>query len=89
MLSKQIEIRNSIGLHARPASMLAAEASKYQSNVFIKYGSCFADLKNSVRVLAMAINCGEVVELMVMGSDEEQAFHQIAGIFEAINRNDC
>jgi phosphotransferase system HPr (HPr) family protein len=46
MLSKMIQIDNSIGLHARPAAMLATEAVKYQSETFIRLGTYFADLKN-------------------------------------------
>ncbi|MFX0560361.1 HPr family phosphocarrier protein [Tepidibacillus infernus] len=35
MLSKQVIINNETGLHARPASMLVKEASKYQSEIII------------------------------------------------------
>jgi phosphocarrier protein len=89
MLSKMIEIRNTIGLHARPAAMLAAKAAKYRSSIRIRQGRYSADVKNSVRVLAMAINAGDTIELIVSGTDEETAFDQVNKLFDRINGNNC
>ena len=89
MLSKLIAIHNPIGLHARPATMLAAEASKYESSVRIHQGEYSADVKNSVKVLAMAINAGDTIDLVVSGSDEETAFERVNEVFDRINTNKC
>lgn len=85
MLSKWIKIRNSVGLHARPVSQLAAAAANYRSKVQIRYGGLQADVKNSARILAMGINAGEVVELVIDGEDEIAAFAQINDVFDEIN----
>ena len=39
MLEKVIEIKNKSGIHARPASMLVREASKYKSDITIIKGN--------------------------------------------------
>lgn len=89
MLSKRIEIHNAIGLHARPAAMIAAEASKHRSQILLCRGSCVADAKNSIRVLALAVNSGECVELVVSGEDESYALSCLDNIFQLINSSDC
>ena len=35
MIKEKIEIKNRLGIHARPAAMIAQEAGKYQSEIFI------------------------------------------------------
>lgn len=89
MLSKKIEIRNMIGLHARPAAMIAQEACKYRSQILIRRGVHTADAKNSVRVLAMAVNRGDCIELIVSGEDEASAFECLDGVFNRINTSVC
>lgn len=89
MRSKTIEIHNAIGLHARPATLLAAEASKFQSSVRICMGAYSADAKSSIRILAMAINAGETIELVVSGADEDEAFARLNVVFDQINANEC
>ncbi|HIE1442989.1 TPA: HPr family phosphocarrier protein, partial [Escherichia coli] len=37
MLSKTVEVRNSTGLHARPAACLAKAAKKYSCKVTLHY----------------------------------------------------
>ena len=89
MLSRRIEIQNAIGLHARPAAMIAAEASKHRSQILLRCGSCAADAKNSIRVLALAVNSGDCVELVVSGEDEEYALACLDGVFQIINSSNC
>ena len=36
MLTKTIRIRNAIGLHARPAAMIAAEAARMDSRILLR-----------------------------------------------------
>jgi phosphotransferase system HPr-like phosphotransfer protein len=69
--------------------MLATEAVKYQSETFIRLGTYFADLKNCVRILSMAINAGETIELVVSGVDELVAFERLSNVFDKINSNNC
>lgn len=89
MLSKKIMIRNHIGLHARPAAMIANEALKLHSQVLLRNGHLAADAKNSARVLALAVNCGDCVELMVSGDDEADALQAMSRVFDLINSSNC
>ena len=86
MLSKWILIRNSVGLHARPVCQLANAASDYESDIRICHRGLSADAKNSARLLALGVNTGEVINLIVDGADEDAAFQRISSVFADINR---
>jgi phosphotransferase system HPr-like phosphotransfer protein len=45
--------------------------------------------KNCVRILSMAINAGETIELVVSGVDELVAFERLSNVFDKINSNNC
>lgn len=86
MLSKRIEIRNSVGLHARPAAQLAERARRFESDIWVCYRDRSVDAKSVVRLLSLGINAGEIVELVVYGKDETAAFEDMKAIFDEVNR---
>lgn len=89
MISKTILICNNIGLHARPAAMIAAEASRMDSRILLRCKGLIADAKNSARILAMAVGNGDRVEVTVCGVDEENAMSCMTRLFDEINANNC
>jgi phosphocarrier protein len=66
-------IIDKIGLHARPASQLAKEASKYESSITIEADGKSGNLKSIMNVMAMAIKSGQEVTITADGSDAEAA----------------
>ncbi|GBF10195.1 HPr family phosphocarrier protein [Tepidibacillus sp. HK-1] len=82
MLSKQVIINNETGLHARPASMLVKEASKYQSEITITVDDKEANAKSIMSVLALGAKKGQTVQIRVNGLDEENALQGVHSLFE-------
>jgi phosphocarrier protein len=74
-------ITDKVGLHARPASVLAKEASKYESEIKIIAGDKLGNLKSIMNVMAMAIKNGVEVTIEANGADADAA---IAGIKKAM-----
>jgi len=70
-------ITDKIGLHARPASQLAKEASKYESSIVIVSDGKEGNLKSIMNVMAMAVKTGQEVTIKADGPDADAA---IAGI---------
>ncbi|CBW54446.1 Phosphocarrier protein HPr [Mycoplasma mycoides subsp. capri LC str. 95010] len=70
-------ITDKVGLHARPASILAKEASKFSSHITIMAGEKQGNLKSIMNVMAMAIKTGTEVTIQADGNDEEQAIKAI------------
>ena len=67
-------IKEPVGIHARPAGMLAKEAKTCQSTVTIvdKNGKS-VDATRLMALMGMGVKQGETVTVMVEGDDEEAA----------------
>lgn len=86
MITTKILIQNTIGLHARPVVQLSNVANNYSSDIILSYHGVKANVKNSVRLLALGINSGETIELFINGVDEAPAFEGVMSVFEDINQ---
>ncbi|NLM04807.1 MAG: HPr family phosphocarrier protein [Clostridiales bacterium] len=82
MLEKVIEIKNKSGIHARPASMLVREASKYKSDITIIKGNSELNAKSIMNVMGMGAKCGDEITIRVSGEDEKLAFKEIVDLIE-------
>ena len=63
--------------------MLCNEAIKYQSSIQIVTGSTTANAKSVLSVLGACVKCGDEIELICEGNDEEEAFAAVAGLIES------
>ena len=64
-------IKDSLGIHARPAGLLVAEAKKYQSAVTL-----FA-------VMSLGVKCGDTVVVSCEGADAEAACAGMKAVIES------
>ena len=71
-------IKEPVGIHARPAGMLAKEAKTCQSTVTIvdKNGKS-VDATRLMALMGMGVKQGEAVTIKVEGDDEEAAAEAI------------
>jgi phosphocarrier protein len=73
MKSIQVKITDPIGLHARPASKITGEATKYKSDVKIVFDGREANAKSLINLMALGVKANSKVEIVVKGLDEAQA----------------
>ena len=73
MISKEVTVINSVGLHARPATYFIQKANSYNSSVWIICGERRANAKSLLGVLSLNIIKGSVVKLIADGTDETDA----------------
>lgn len=85
MIVKKIEVKNKVGIHARPVSMIVEEAAKFQSDILIRYNNVTVSAKSPIKLLGLGINAGDSIELCIIGQDENQAFERLNRVFDAIN----
>ena len=83
MVSQKISINNPSGLHLRPAGTLCNIAIKYQSLITFSYDGGTANAKSVLSVLGACVKCGDEIELVCEGTDEEEA---MKAMIAAINR---
>ena len=82
MTSKDISIKNSVGLHARPATFFIQKANSYKSSIWVESGDRRANAKSLLGVLSLAIVKGLNITLIADGPDEVEA---IEGLSELID----
>ena len=83
MISRDVTIVNSMGLHARPATFFVQSAHKFKSNIWIESGDRKVNAKSLLGVLSLGIAKGMTVSLVAEGYDEESAIDELAGLFDS------
>lgn len=76
-------IKDELGIHARPAGLLAKEAKKYSSVVTITKDGKSAQATKLMAIMALAVKNGNTVTVTVEGDDEEVAFEGMKQFFES------
>lgn len=66
-------ISDVLGIHARPAGMLAKEASRFHSSVRLRRGDQEVSAASMIAVMTMGIRSGDELTFDVDGPDETEA----------------
>ena len=82
MLTKEVTIMNSVGLHARPATYFIQKANTYKSSIWIECGDMRANAKSLLGVLSLGISKGSKVSLIADGADEAEALDGLAALID-------
>ena len=80
MLSKEITLVNSVGLHARPATFFIQKANSYRCSVWIENKSRRANAKSLLGVLSLGVRQGDSVVLVADGIDEAVAIQGLCDL---------
>lgn len=82
MISKQLEIINKLGLHARASTKLTQTASKFASEIFIERNGRRVNAKSIMGVMMLAAAKGAIINLEANGSDEAQAIEALTALIQ-------
>ncbi|HDP97641.1 MAG TPA: HPr family phosphocarrier protein [bacterium] len=77
MIRKKVIIKNTEGLHARPATQFVKIASKYQSDVFLSKNGREVNGKSIMGVMMLAAAKDTELILIVNGDDEQEAVYEL------------
>ena len=86
MVSKNVRVINPTGLHLNPANMLCAAAMNYSCSVsFVTSKDPLerTNVKSVLSVLGAGVKCGDEIELICEGEDEEQALEELSALIES------
>jgi phosphocarrier protein len=84
MISREVTITNSIGLHARPATFFIQKANGYRSSVWVEKDERKVNAKSLLGVLSLGIAQGMTIKLIADGADEVDA---LDGLQELIHND--
>ena len=78
MLNKTFTLESETGLHARPATILVNQASKFSSNINLIYNGKSVNLKSIMGVMSLGVGQGADVTISAEGADADDAISTIA-----------
>lgn len=81
IISRRVCVANDLGLHARPAAMLAREAQKFTSRITLTNSDHEVDAKSILDILTLALGPGCNVEIRAQGDDAENALKHLEQLF--------
>lgn len=83
MVTAKITIKNMSGLHLRPTGILCNEAVKYDSSVKFMTKDMLANAKSVLSVLGACVKCGDEIEIICEGKDEQEALDGMIRVIES------
>ncbi|MDI9588678.1 MAG: HPr family phosphocarrier protein [Gleimia sp.] len=79
MPKQSARVGSEVGLHARPAAVIARKAQEYDAPVFITLGDETVEATSGLMIMTLGAQFGDEVEI---SSDSEEAVEAIAELVE-------
>jgi phosphocarrier protein len=83
MISRSITIRNSVGLHARPATFFVQKANSFKSSIWVEKEDCRVNAKSLLGVLSLGITKDTAITLIADGFDEANAIDGLCALIDS------
>ncbi len=77
-ISGAVVVPNPTGFHARPASVLASLAKKFESQIRVQRGDDQANAKSLIAIMSLNVEYGDKVQFIATGDDAEAAVAELA-----------
>jgi phosphocarrier protein len=81
MTKREIRIINELGIHARPAGMIANTASRFASDIKIVKDRMEVNAKSIMGIMTLAAGKGTSIIVITNGADEADALAAILDLF--------
>jgi phosphotransferase system HPr (HPr) family protein len=81
-IEKMVVVSNPLGLHLRPADMLARAAARFQCMIEIEKDGQAIDGKSIMSILTLGAQQGTQLQLRAIGEDAPQAIEALSELFE-------
>lgn len=82
MFSKDVTVKNQVGLHARPATFFIQKANEFKSSIWLEKDEKKANAKSLLGVLSLGIMGDTEIRITAGGVDEEQAVNALVALVE-------
>lgn len=85
MYTREITVKNEVGLHARPATYFIQKANEFKSGFWVEKEERRVNAKSLLGVLSLGIMKDTTVTLIADGSDEKEAVDALAELIENLD----
>jgi phosphocarrier protein HPr len=82
LFARDLEIRNRLGIHARPASLFVKIASRYDAEVMVQKGDSKVSGKSIMGLMTLAASCGTLLRVTAEGEDAEDVLDELTDLIE-------
>ena len=82
MLSREVTIKNNVGLHARPATFFIQKANSYKSAIWVEREDRRINAKSLLGVLSLGIVKGMNITIIADGADEAEAVEGLVALID-------
>ena len=82
MYTREITVKNEVGLHARPATYFIQKANEFKSGIGVEKEERRVNAKSLLGVRSLGIVQGTVITRIADGSDEKEAVDALADLIE-------
>ena len=83
MIQRDVVVSNSLGIHARPASLIVQTEMPFECEIVIEKDGTSANAKSIMSVMMLAAGRDTRVTIRANGKDEQKAVDSICQLFEA------
>jgi len=81
--SRDMVVKNQLGMHARPASMFVKLAAKFNSEIFVEKDGESVNGKSIMGLMMLAAGPGSKLTVRADGDDADQAIEELNLLFES------
>ena len=78
----ELEIKNTDGLHMRPAMKFVDIANRFESEINVSNGETNVDGKSIMQISMLAATCGTKLKVTAKGPDAQQAINALQELVE-------
>lgn len=83
MIRESVTIQNQLGLHTRAAAKLVDTAKRFESKIELVFRERTVDCKSIMGVITLGAMKNSVVDVIIDGDDESNAFEAIQKLVNA------
>ena len=82
MITRDLQVLNKLGLHARAAAKLVFIANKFVSDITLVKDNKQADARSIMKILMLSASRDSIINITIEGNDEIQAMNSIEKLFQ-------
>ena len=83
MISRNVTVKNSVGLHARPATFFIQKANSFKCSIWVEKEDCRVNAKSLLGVLSLGISNGTDITIIADGQDENLAADALVALIDS------
>ena len=83
MITKEVVIKNQVGLHARPATFFIQKAKEFKSSIWVEKEERRVNAKSLLGVLSLGIVKGTTINIIADGADEDAAIETLSELIDS------